>query len=210
MRSLIENCVVLSFYVILVYNTFFEKHIELLLSDSQSERTLLCSDFEKDRHDLKMLSIISCLDTILVCNAYFGVHFERLKRVLHVLGKETLISDLNKYISCTYDPGILMFVLSVQDKQVQPQKSESIDHAHQPEIWRCMYSRDGAVHGCRRDDHIYYQRPRKLDDRFSSNQVYDDCEESIEPMANPQPIPCESQKHCKDHELMSLLIMKTF
>ncbi|WZZ34547.1 hypothetical protein YC2023_017948 [Brassica napus] len=26
-------------------------------------------------------------------------------------------------------------------KQVQPQKSESIDRAHQPEIWRCMYSR---------------------------------------------------------------------
>ncbi|KAF3593338.1 hypothetical protein DY000_02021180 [Brassica cretica] len=153
LRSFLENCVVLSFDVILVYNTFFERHIELLL---------------------------------------------RLKRVLHVLGKETLISDLNKYISCTYDPGILMFVLSVQDKQVQPQKSESIDHAHQPEIWRCMYSRDGAVHGCRRDDHIYYQRPRKLDDRFSSNQVYDDCEESIEPMANPQPIPCESQKHLKE------------
>ncbi|KAF2616062.1 hypothetical protein F2Q70_00011589 [Brassica cretica] len=153
-------------------------------------------------HDLKMLNIISCFDTILVCNAYFGVHFERLKRVLHVLGKETLISDLNKYISCTYDPGILMFVLSVQDKQVQPQKSESIDHAHQHEIWRCMYSRDGAAHGCRRDDHISSQWPRKLDDQFNSNQVYDDCEESMEPREKPQPIPCESQKHCKDHELI--------
>ena len=65
-----------------------------------------------------------------------------------------------------------------------------------------MYSRDGAVHGCRRDDHISSQRSRKLDDRFSSNQVYDDCEESIEPRENPQPIPCESQKHCKDHELI--------
>uniref|UniRef100_A0A0D3BGT1 Uncharacterized protein n=1 Tax=Brassica oleracea var. oleracea TaxID=109376 RepID=A0A0D3BGT1_BRAOL len=117
-----------------------------------------------------------------------------LKRVLHVFGKDTLISDLNKYISCTYDPGILMFVLSVQDKQVQPQKSESIDHAHQHEIWRCMHSRDGAAHGCRRDDHISSQWPRKLDDQFNSNQVYDDCEESMEPRENPQPIPCKSQK----------------
>uniref|UniRef100_A0A0D3D4A0 Uncharacterized protein n=1 Tax=Brassica oleracea var. oleracea TaxID=109376 RepID=A0A0D3D4A0_BRAOL len=28
-----------------------------------------------------------------------------LKRVLHVLGKEILISYLSKYMSCTYDPG---------------------------------------------------------------------------------------------------------
>ncbi|KAF2587545.1 hypothetical protein F2Q70_00036379 [Brassica cretica] len=40
-----------------------------------------------------------------------------LKRVLHVIWKETLISDLKKYMSCTYDPGILVSVLSVQDKQ---------------------------------------------------------------------------------------------
>ncbi|WZZ64890.1 hypothetical protein YC2023_076260 [Brassica napus] len=127
LRSLLENCVVLSFDVILVCNTFFEKQSEPLISDSQSELTLLCSDFEKDMHVLKMFNIISCLDTILV----------------------------------------------------QPQKSESIDHAHQPEIWRCMYSRDGAAHGCRRDDHISSQRPRKLDDRISSNQVYDDSEERL-------------------------------
>ena len=78
-------------------------------------------DFEKDRHVLKMFNIILCLDTILVCNAYFDVNFERLKRVLHVLGIETLISYLNKYMSCTYDTGILVSVLSVQDKQVQSQ-----------------------------------------------------------------------------------------
>ncbi|KAF3570455.1 hypothetical protein F2Q69_00059564 [Brassica cretica] len=42
----------------------------------------------------------------------------KLKYVLHVLGKETLISYLNKYMSCTYDPGILFSVLSAQDKQV--------------------------------------------------------------------------------------------
>ncbi|KAF3484485.1 hypothetical protein F2Q69_00052647 [Brassica cretica] len=28
-----------------------------------------------------------------------------LKRVLHVLWKETLVFDLNKYLFCTYDPG---------------------------------------------------------------------------------------------------------
>ena len=48
-----------------------------------------------------------------------------------------LDSDLNKYMSCTYDPDILVSVLSVQDKHVQSQRSESIDHAYQPEIWRC-------------------------------------------------------------------------
>ena len=42
-----------------------------------------------------------------------------------------------------------------------------------------MHSRDGAAHGCRRDDHISSQRPRKLDDRISSNQVYDDSEERL-------------------------------
>ena len=73
---------------IVVYNTFFEKHIEPLISYFQTEITLLCSDFEKDRHILKMFSIMLCLDTILVCNAYFDVNFERLKRVLHVLGKK--------------------------------------------------------------------------------------------------------------------------
>ncbi|KAF2558518.1 hypothetical protein F2Q68_00016773 [Brassica cretica] len=68
----------------------------------------------------------------------------KLKRVLHVLGKETLISYLNKYMSCTYDPGILVSVLSVQDKQVQSQRSvrnKSIDHTYQPKIWRWKYLR---------------------------------------------------------------------
>uniref|UniRef100_A0A0D3CG45 Uncharacterized protein n=1 Tax=Brassica oleracea var. oleracea TaxID=109376 RepID=A0A0D3CG45_BRAOL len=71
----------------------------------------------------------------------------RLKRVLHVLGKETLIYYLNKYMSCTYDPGTLVYVLSVQDKQVQSPRSvrnRSIGRAYQSEIWRCMYSRKMA------------------------------------------------------------------
>ncbi|KAG5409889.1 hypothetical protein IGI04_006208 [Brassica rapa subsp. trilocularis] len=47
---------------------------------------------------------ITCLETLFVIKTYFGVNFERMKRVLLVLRKETLISDLNKYMSCTYDP----------------------------------------------------------------------------------------------------------
>ncbi|KAF2592731.1 hypothetical protein F2Q70_00043240 [Brassica cretica] len=71
-------------------------------------------------------------------------------------------------------------LLPICIKKYQQKKSKSsIDHAHQPEIWRCMYSRDGAAHGCRCDDHISSQRPRKLDDRISSNQVYDDSEERL-------------------------------
>ncbi|KAF3587142.1 hypothetical protein F2Q69_00029828 [Brassica cretica] len=65
LRSLLNNCVFLSFDDIVVDNTFFEKHIEHLISDSQSELTLLCSDFEKDRHVLTMFNIILCLDTIM-------------------------------------------------------------------------------------------------------------------------------------------------
>nr|VDD35873.1 unnamed protein product [Brassica oleracea] len=159
---------------------------------------------------------------------------EMLKYELFVLGKETLISDLNKYISCTYDPGILM---------------------------------NGAVHGCRRDDPISSQRPRKLDDQFrlfptlqaveesyrkstytspfsryeachGRNQVTKDVPMELkcflpsslsvelkenqtkeaaksspqrkpleqvilnEPKVILQSIPCQSQKHCKDHELI--------
>ena len=58
-----------------------------------------------------------------------------------------MISDLKKYMSCTYDPGILVSVLCVQDKQVQYQKSvrnKSIYHAYHLEVWRCMYSRKMA------------------------------------------------------------------
>uniref|UniRef100_A0A0D3B9C3 Uncharacterized protein n=1 Tax=Brassica oleracea var. oleracea TaxID=109376 RepID=A0A0D3B9C3_BRAOL len=60
------------------------------------------------------------------------------------LRKETLISYLSKYMSCTYNPRILVSVFSVQDKHVQSQrnvKNKSIDRAYQPEIWRFMYSR---------------------------------------------------------------------
>ena len=75
----------------MVYNTFFDKHIEPLISDFQSELALLSSEFEKDMHVLKMFNIILCIDTILACNAYFDVNFERLKRVLHVLGNMIMV-----------------------------------------------------------------------------------------------------------------------
>ncbi|KAF2564099.1 hypothetical protein F2Q70_00017300 [Brassica cretica] len=78
----------------------------------------------------------------MMYNTYFDRLHDDLKRVLHVLGKETLVSDLNKYLSCTYDPGILMFVLSVQDKQDQSQRgvrNRSRDRAYKFEIWRWKY-----------------------------------------------------------------------
>uniref|UniRef100_A0A0D3D242 Uncharacterized protein n=1 Tax=Brassica oleracea var. oleracea TaxID=109376 RepID=A0A0D3D242_BRAOL len=87
---------------------------------------------------------ITCPDTILVYNTYFDRLHDDLKRVLHVLGKETLVFDLNKYLSCTYDPGILMFVLSVQDKHDQSPRSvrnRSRDRAYKFEIWRWKYLR---------------------------------------------------------------------
>ncbi|KAF3511501.1 hypothetical protein F2Q69_00002914 [Brassica cretica] len=47
LKSLLNNCVVLSFDDIVVYNTCFEKHIKPLISDPQSELTLLCSTERK-------------------------------------------------------------------------------------------------------------------------------------------------------------------
>uniref|UniRef100_A0A0D3CFC2 Uncharacterized protein n=1 Tax=Brassica oleracea var. oleracea TaxID=109376 RepID=A0A0D3CFC2_BRAOL len=100
---------------------------------------------EQDMHDLKMNTIVAYLDKILFCNVYFDVHLERLKCVLLVLGKEILIFELNKYLSCTYDPGLFVFVLSIQERQVHPLRNESIDRAKQPEIWRSFFVQPGYL-----------------------------------------------------------------
>ncbi|WZZ66351.1 hypothetical protein YC2023_077721 [Brassica napus] len=132
---------------ILIYNTFFDKLAEPWIRNSQFELNLLCSKSEKLAHDLNLFfrnCAITCPDTILVYKTYFDRLHDDLKRVLHVLGKEILVYDLNKYLSCTYDPGILMFVLSVQDKQDQSPRgvrNRSRDRAYQFKTWRCMYSR---------------------------------------------------------------------
>ena len=145
LRSILDNCVVLSLDDIVVYNTFFEKHLESLIVDSHSELKLVCSYVEQDMHALKVNTIVAYLDKILVCNAYFDVHLERLKCVLLVLGKEILFFDLNKYLSCTFDPGLLDSVLSVHERQVQPLRNESIDRAQQPEIWRSFVVQTGYL-----------------------------------------------------------------
>src|SRR5690606_17536354 len=91
--------------------------------------------------------VIVCLDTILVYNTYFNRYHDHLKHVLHVLGKESLVFDLNKYMACTYDTVILVSVLSVQNKQVQHKRSvmdERRYYAYQPEIWIWKYLRKMA------------------------------------------------------------------
>ncbi|KAF2600378.1 hypothetical protein F2Q68_00010219 [Brassica cretica] len=145
LRSILDNCVVLSLDDIVVYNTFFEIHLESLIVDSQSELKLVCSDVEQDMHVLKMNIIVAYLDKILVCNVYFDVHLDKLKCVLLVLGKDILIFDLNKYLSCTFDSGLLVFVLSIQERQVQPLRNESIDCAQQREIWRSFVVQTGYL-----------------------------------------------------------------
>ena len=71
------------------------------------------------------------------------MHLDKLKCVLLVLVKDILIFDLNKYLSCTFDPGLLVFVLSIHERQVQPLKNESIDRAQQPDIWRSFVVQTG-------------------------------------------------------------------
>ncbi|KAF3546065.1 hypothetical protein DY000_02006920 [Brassica cretica] len=79
LRSLLENCVVLSFDDILVYNTFFDKQVEPWLRDSRFELDLLCSEYEELVPVLKLFfknHVILCLDTILVYNTYFDMHHQ--------------------------------------------------------------------------------------------------------------------------------------
>ncbi|XP_048592494.1 uncharacterized protein LOC125576440 [Brassica napus] len=135
LRSSCENFVDLSVDDILIYNTLFEKCLESLIVVSQSELKLVCSDVDNDMHVLKMINVVAYLDKILFCNVYFDLHFDRLKSVLLVLGNDILIFDWNKYLSYTFDPGLLVFVLSIQERQVQP-LNESIGRAQQPQIWR--------------------------------------------------------------------------
>ncbi|WZZ46970.1 hypothetical protein YC2023_043229 [Brassica napus] len=110
------------------------------ISNSRSEIDLLCSKSEKLAHVLNLFfsnCAITCPETILVYNTYFDRLHDDLKCVLHILGKETLVSYLNKYLSCTYNPGILMFILSVQDKQDQSPRgarNRSRDRAYKFEI----------------------------------------------------------------------------
>ncbi|WZZ60971.1 hypothetical protein YC2023_061078 [Brassica napus] len=83
---------------ILIYNTFFDKHAEPWIRNSQFELNLLCSKSEKLAHDLNLFfrnCAITCPDTILVYKTYFDRLHDDLKRVLHVLGKETLVYDPN-------------------------------------------------------------------------------------------------------------------
>ena len=61
LRSFLDNCVVLSLDDIVVYNNFFEKHLESLIVDSHSELKLVCSDVEQDMHALKVNTIVAYL-----------------------------------------------------------------------------------------------------------------------------------------------------
>ncbi|KAG5378234.1 hypothetical protein IGI04_026076, partial [Brassica rapa subsp. trilocularis] len=144
LRSSCENFVDLSVDDILVYNTFFKKCLEFLIVVSQSELKLVCSDIDNDMHVLEMINVVAYLDKILVCNVYFDLHLDKLKSVLLVLGNDILIFDLKKYLSCTFDPGLLVFVLSIQERQVQP-LNEIIGHAQQPQIWRSFVVQTGYL-----------------------------------------------------------------
>ncbi|WZY72119.1 hypothetical protein YC2023_004359 [Brassica napus] len=99
LRSFRDNGVVLSSDDILVYNTFFEKCLELLINDSQTELKLVCSDVGKDMPILKMNTVDAYLDKILVCNIYFDEHLERLKN-------ERQVQPLNESIGRAQQPQI--------------------------------------------------------------------------------------------------------
>ncbi|WZZ08229.1 hypothetical protein YC2023_094150 [Brassica napus] len=128
LRSSCENFVDLSVDDILVYNTFFEKCLESLIVVSQSELKLVCSDVDNDMHVLEMIKVVAYLDKILRGSK----------------SSDILIFDLNKYLSCTFDPGLLVFVLSIQERQVQ-HLNEGIGRAQQPQIWRSFVVQTGYL-----------------------------------------------------------------
>ncbi|KAG5385444.1 hypothetical protein IGI04_036914 [Brassica rapa subsp. trilocularis] len=175
LRSFRDNGVVLSSDDILVYNTFFEKCLELLINDSQTELKLVCSDVGKDMPILKMNIVVAYLDKICVCNVYFDLHLDRLKSVLLVLGNDILIFDLNKYLSCTFDPGLLVFVLSIQRRQVQP-LNENIGRAQQPQIWRSFVVQTSYLgasdRGSVQDGYLNIPKVFCLESNFKRNKTH--------------------------------------
>ncbi|KAF2581166.1 hypothetical protein F2Q68_00004770 [Brassica cretica] len=102
-----ENDFFLNSDDIVVYNTFFEKRLELLINVSRSELTLLYSDVEKDMHVLRMIDIVACLDTILVYNVYFDVHLGRLK---YEQLERQVQSQRNESIALVHQPEIWSFM----------------------------------------------------------------------------------------------------
>ncbi|XP_013670069.1 uncharacterized protein LOC106374628 [Brassica napus] len=67
---------------------------------------------------------------------------------------------------------------SVQERTQPRRPLERLTSRHREQS---RPSRDDAVHDHRRDDQRSYHRSRKLDDRFSRNQQYDDCEKRLLP-----------------------------
>ena len=146
-----------------------------MIVNSQSELKLVCSDVDNDMNVLETINVVAYLDKILVCNVYFDLHLDRLKSVLLVLGNDILIFDLNKYLSCTYDPGLLVFVLSIQERQIQP-LNESIDRAQQPEFWRSIivqtgYLGDASDRGSVHEGYLDFQKVFCLDSNFPGKPI---------------------------------------
>ncbi|KAG5412917.1 hypothetical protein IGI04_000484 [Brassica rapa subsp. trilocularis] len=223
LRSSCENFVDLSVADILVYNTFFEKCLELLINDSQTELKLVCSDVGKDMPILKMNIVVAYLDKIC-------------------------------YLSCTFDPGLLVFFLSIQRRQVQP-LNENIGRAQQPQIWRSFVVQTSYLgasdRGSVQDGYLNSPKVFCLESNFKRNKTHqgfteawnrmksftdeevmnfsnrrffspsireyqiskgDSCPRKNrpepkpilhEPKVFPQSFYCLNQKHCMDHELIA-------
>ncbi|KAG5393534.1 hypothetical protein IGI04_023497 [Brassica rapa subsp. trilocularis] len=82
-----------------------------------------------------------CLETLIVVSQS---ELKLAEKCATCSWNDILIFDLNKYLSCTFDPGILVFVLSIQERQVQP-LNESIGRAQQPQIWRSFVVQTGYL-----------------------------------------------------------------
>ncbi|KAF3485442.1 hypothetical protein F2Q69_00053049 [Brassica cretica] len=85
----------------------------------KSNIELLYSNSDHVRHVLKMSYDISCLESILIYNTFFDKNADPWIR------KETVVFDLNKYLSCTYDSELVLFL------------GESYPSKHLSTRWSC-------------------------------------------------------------------------
>ncbi|KAG5376337.1 hypothetical protein IGI04_040933 [Brassica rapa subsp. trilocularis] len=205
LRSFRDNGVVLSSDDILVYNTFFEKCLELLINDSQTELKLVCSDVGKDMPILKMNTVVAYLDKIL----------------------ERQVQPLNESIGRAQQPQIWRsFVVQTDYLGASNRGSVQEGYLNSPKVF-CLESNftrkpthQGFTEAWKRmksftdEEVMNFPNRRFFSPSIREYQIFkgDSCPRKNrpepkpilhEPKVFPQSFSCLNQKHCKDHELIA-------
>ncbi|KAG5373802.1 hypothetical protein IGI04_042877 [Brassica rapa subsp. trilocularis] len=213
LRSFRDNGVVLSSDDILVYNTFFEKCLELLINDSQTELKLVCSDVGKDIPILKMNTVVAYLDKILV--------------LFELSIQERQVQPLNESIGRAQQPQIWRsFVVQTGYLGASDRDSVQEGYLNSPKVF-CLESNfkrkpthQGFTEAWNRmksftdEEVMNFPNRRFFSPSIREYQISkgDSCPRKNrpepkpilhEPKVFPRSFSCLNQKHCKDHELIA-------